>query len=461
MMRWLAFLRPKALRPQTLRWRLALGLALGVLVLGLLVRLAAGRVVAEEMDEVFDSALEQISGRILALVVVELALDGAAASQAQSQLAPQEAYLIYAVRGPDGRILRHTPNADLAPFAQGPVAGFRNDGGYRIYSPGAQPGRYTIEVAEPLDKRREAVEESTRVILASVLLLFPFSVVAMLWFVARALRPVDRLRAEVTARDGHDLRPVTETGLPQELAVIAAEVNQLLARVTRTLEAERAFTTNSAHELRTPIAAALAQTQRLLAEVPPGPLADRAGRVEEALHRLARLSEKLMQLARAEGAGVLMAKAQDMRPVVLAVAEDFRRGGLGARLSVRVPDSGADSRMDPDACAILLRNLIENAARHGAAGQPVVVTLAENGAFWVVNDGPVLPPEVLARLHHRFERGAGTGTGAGAGGGDGAGLGLAIADTIARAAGGELRLHSPARGHLSGFEAEFLPAGCK
>ena len=106
--------------------------------------------------------------------------------------------------------------------------------------------------------------------------------------------------------------------------------------------------------------------------------------------------------------------------------------------------------MDPDACAILLRNLIENADRHGAEGQPIVVTLAENGAFSVVNDGPVLPPEVMARLHHRFERGAG--------GGDGAGLGLAIADTIARAAGGALRLYSPARGHLSGFEAEFLPA---
>lgn len=441
---WLAHLRPK-----TLRWRLAFGLALGLLMLGLLVRLAAGHVVGEELDEVFDSALEQTSGRILALVVVELA-QGAAAPQALSQIAPQEDYLIYAVRAPDGRILRHTPGADVALFAQGPVAGFRNAGGYRIYSPGAQSGRYTIEVAEPLERRREAVAESTRAILISVLVLFPFSLAAMLWFVARALRPVDRLRAEVTARDGHDLSPVTEAGLPQELAVIAAEVNQLLARLTRTLEAERAFTTNSAHELRTPIAAALAQTQRLLAEVTPGPLADRAGHVEAALHRLARLSEKLMQLARAEGAGVLMAKAQDLAPIVLAVAEDFRRGGMGARLSVHVPDGGADSRMDPDACGILLRNLIENAARHGAAGQPIMVTLAKDGAFSVVNDGAVLPPEVMVRLHHRFERGAG--------GGDGAGLGLAIADTIARAAGGQLRLYSPARGHLSGFEAEFLPA---
>ena len=65
--------------------------------------------------------------------------------------------------------------------------------------------------------------------------------------------------------------PVATEGLPDEIATVAASVNALIGRLRGALEAERSFTANSAHELRTPIAAALAQTQRLIAELPGRP----------------------------------------------------------------------------------------------------------------------------------------------------------------------------------------------
>ncbi len=86
-----------------------------------------------------------------------------------------------------------------------------------------------------------------------------------------------------------DLSPVTVNDLPSEVSPIAQAVNRLMDKLKRALEAERSFTANSAHELRTPIAAALAQTQRLIAETQDKAARDRGEQIEAALHRLSRL----------------------------------------------------------------------------------------------------------------------------------------------------------------------------
>ena len=153
-----------------------------------------------------------------------------------------------------------------------------------------------------------------------------------------------------------------------------------------------------------------------------------------------------MQLAKAEGGGLLSGIPHDVVPIVRLVAEDFvRTAEVSDRLHVSVPEAAVLSRMDPDVFAILLRNLIENALRHGAKSEPVKVSLASDGVLSVSNRGPVIPAEVLARLIRPFARGS---TPA-----DGTGLGLAIADSIAAGAGARLELLSPASGAIDGFEA--------
>jgi two-component system OmpR family sensor kinase len=215
------------------------------------------------------------------------------------------------------------------------------------------------------------------------------------------------LKAQIELRGGGDLSPVVAEGLPTEIGPIAGAVNQLMERLRRVLEAERSFTTNSAHELRTPIAAALAQTQRLIAEAPDGPLGTRARQIETSLRRLTRLSEKLMQLARVEGGGLVSETPQNLALVLPHVIDEFRQNHeTGTRLNVTAPmSSQLWSRMDPDAFAILMRNLIENALKHGPAGSPVAITLTVEGAISVAKGGPVVVPDVLARLTGRFERG--------------------------------------------------------
>jgi two-component system OmpR family sensor kinase len=210
----------------------------------------------------------------------------------------------------------------------------------------------------------------------------------------------------------------------------------------RTLEAERGFIANSAHELRTPLASALAQLERLDGELPDETHRARGRRIEATLRGLARVSEKLIQLAKAEGGSLLAAGPGDLNPILELVVNDFRETTADIRLH-RPPDAVL-SRLDPDAFAILTRNLVDNAVRHGDPEQPVEVTLSAAGELRVVNGCAPLQPSALAHLRERFVRGREDG--------EGSGLGLAIADAIVAGADLRMQLNAPATGRDDGFE---------
>jgi two-component system OmpR family sensor kinase len=224
-------------------------------------------------------------------------------------------------------------------------------------------------------------------------------------------------------------------------------MNDLLSRLSSAFEAERSFAANAAHELRTPVAGAIAQAQRLQAETADPEARARAAGIEATLKRLIRLSERLMQLARAEGGRLRKDEVADLRPIARILTDDLTRTVGAGRIALTLPDAPVLSDLDPDVFAILFRNLVENALRHGAGSDAINVTLTPEGVLTVANDGPVIAPETLARLTDRFER-ANAAT-------EGSGLGLAIVAAIARRSGGTLSLSSPRPGRTSGFEARF------
>jgi two-component system OmpR family sensor kinase len=218
-----------------------------------------------------------------------------------------------------------------------------------------------------------------------------------------------------------------------------------MARVRRTLEAERSFTANAAHELRTPIAGALVQTQRLVAAVPEGPLRDRARTIEAALQTLGTLSGKLVDLSRAEAGLPVPSDPVDLAPVLdLVITECERTARVSDRVRLAPGPAGAlVARVDPDAFAILMRNLIDNALRHGDPAEPVAVVVGP-GTVRVANGSAPIPAARMEALRARFVRGAAS---------PGSGLGLSIAEAVARSIGADLVLRSPAEGRPDGFEA--------
>lgn len=432
--------------PRSLQARLAV--SLGILLT--LVWIAAASVTAVilrgEMDEVFDSALMETAQRILPLAVVDIVgRDEDGVTQHLSTLRAHEEFFTYVVRDGQGRILLQSHAADpgLFPAYDGP--GFRQTATHRFYNDDALQGSIRITVAEPLTHRAEVAQEIQMGLGLPLFFVIPITLLAIVLAVRASLASLRQFREKLEARSASDLSPVSAKNIPLEMVPVAATLNSLLSGLSATFEAERSFAANAAHELRTPLAGAIAQAQRLQSETTDPAARIRAADIESTLKRLTRLSERLMQLARAEGARLRLDQPSDLRPVTQIIVDEMEHSLEPGRIILTMPDLPVRSDLDPDVFGILCQNLLDNALRHGMDGATVTVTMTETGTLTVSNDGPVVPAKALDRLTDRFARAGGRR--------DGSGLGLAIVAAIAGRVGGKLILCSPRPDSTSGFEA--------
>lgn len=425
---------------------LVYGLTLGIILFWLLATGISGLVVQHELNETFDNAMEETAQRLLPLAALDiLNREDTSTQQRVASLKTQQAGFTYVVRDGEGHILLQSFGADLAVFGSRPIEGFVTTATHRVYGVSALRETLFLEIAEPLAHRSEVALDAVIALVLPLLFLVPVSLFGVWLLVRISLRSVLSYGRAIEARGVGNLSPIVAERLPTEINPIADAVNRLIERLRFALEAEKKFTANSAHELRTPLATTLAQVQRLRYEAPEGPLRARAAEIEASLRELSRLSEKLMQLAKAEGGGLLSEVPQDMAILLAHVVQDLRRAA-SAPIELTLPPTGpVPSLIDPDAFAILVRNLLENALKHGAPGCPVEVSLSKDACLRVVNAGSIVSPADLAQLTRRFVRGASHA--------EGFGLGLAIASTIAHGVGAELTLASPASGRAEGFEA--------
>jgi len=431
--------------PRSLQVRLALLLGILLTVLWVAAATVTAVNLRHEMDEVFDSALQETAQRLLPLAVVDIVgreEDGI--TQRLGAIREHTEFFTYIVRDAQGRILLQSHSADPLVFPPYDGPGFRQTKTHRLYNEDALQGSITISVAEPLDHRATVAREIQMGLGLPVLIVIPVALLAIFFAVRASLSSLRRFRERLEARDARDLSPVPAQDIPSEIAPMAATLNGLLERLKKAFDAERSFAANAAHELRTPLAGAIAQAQRLQSETSDPAAGVRAAEIEATLKRLTRLSERLMQLARAEGGQLRLDQTADLGTVARVVVEDIARTQAPDRIVLNLPGMPVMSDLDPDAFGILFRNLVENALRHGSDAAPVKVTLTADGRLIVANEGPVLSPKTLDRLTARFER-AGAST-------DGSGLGLAIVAAIADRIGSPLVLKSPRPGASSGFE---------
>lgn len=428
-----------------LLWLLAVGLGLVVM--------------EEEYAEMFDGTLQDTAERLVPLVVDDLEhrgmLDepddnrpGTAPQQLQTgNSSGDREYLIYQVRDASGRVLIRSHDAPEQAFETPLKAGFWKDATYQFYTATEESAKVFIQVADAFENREEALREGAIALFLPLALLIPVSGIAIWLVVRRAVQPVGDLRRDIESKDGGNMEPIDPSNLPRELQPIATSVNLLMARLRTALDAEREFTSNSAHELRTPIAGALAQTQMLISELRDPADRHRAGQIEASLSRLSHLAEKLLQLSRAEAGIGISDKPVDLIRILDMVLTDFWRGMTEPQLLVLHRAEGAKltGPFSEDAFAIVLRNLIENALVHGRPGTPVEVFLDNGGPVRIVNASAVISESELATIRKRFSRGRTEAAGSG--------LGLSIVERLLGQMGGKLMLLSPAQGRGDGFEA--------
>lgn len=412
---------------------------------------ASAILMRHEIDEVFDSALQETAQRILPLAVDDLGErqdDKRDRRLDRHRSGDHKEYLVYQVRDASGNLLLRSHDAPEQAFSVPLTRGYFDDGIQRYFTEWSADKSLAIQVAELPEERREAVQALWVGLLAPLLIILPLAAFGTHLIVQRTTSPIKHLQAELTSRDGSNLTPIDGADLPSELMPVVSDVNRLLSRLNSALEAERSFASNSAHELRNPLAAAQAQAALLAASLTDHEGSSRANAIVATLSTLSRRVETLLQLARAESGMALTREEMSLRDLVTLIVSDLKRKpGNKDRLLLITP--GADRlavHANADAVGIAIQNLIGNALKHSPAGSCVCITLGAGPVLSIVNDGAPVPAAALAHLKERFAR-------ASNGSREGSGLGLYIADTIAKQSGARLELHSPARSANDGFEA--------
>jgi signal transduction histidine kinase len=303
-------------------------------------------------------------------------------------------------------------------------------------------GEYAVSVAVSL----EEVDDSTEALLPPLLVGVPLLLLlvgATTWMVASlALAPVDRIRREVEQITGDRLeRRVPEPPSRDEIHRLATTMNRMLGRLEGSRDRQRQFVADASHELRSPLSS-IRQTAEV-AKAHPGalPEGELAEAVLEEAERMQRLVEQLLMLTRAdEGAIVRHPRDVDLDDLALVEARRVRRTGLEVDVSgVRHGRVSGDEQ----ALAQVVRNLMDNAARHAASTVTISVEETSDAVEVVVeDDGPGVPDDQRARIFERFVR-LDEARARDAGG---SGLGLAIVQEIAHAHGGTASASSAAGG---------------
>jgi signal transduction histidine kinase len=318
---------------------------------------------------------------------------------------------------------------------RGPLRGFE-DPSRVLAKPVEQSGStLVVVVGSSRDDREEALASLRTVLLTGGPAALLLASLAGYGLASAALRPVESMRrraAEISRLDTGRRLPVPPAR--DELAQLGDTLNEMLARLQRSVERERGFVASASHELRTPLALLKGELELALRE---GRSVDElraavASAAEES-DRLVQLAEDLLVLARADQ-GRLPVRAEPLaaKELLSNVARRFaRRAADGGReLRVDAPD---DLEVNADRLRIeqALGNMLDNALRYGEG--TVTVSARPAGGrveLHVRDDGPGFAPELLGRAFERFTRGDRARTRGGTG------LGLALVEAVARAHGG-------------------------
>ncbi len=425
-----------------MRARLLLSLLALLAAAALVMGASSYRTVLAETEALFDYQLRQMA--------LALRDQGEIAPSQARTLSDEQLDFVVQIWTADGRSIyasrQHAklPARALLGLAEIDVEGQR----WRTYSV-ATPGR-VIQVAQPVQIRQKLAAAAALRSVQPLLWLAPLLALLGWWLSAMTVAPLRAVAAEVSQRDAQALTALPTAGLPDEVAPLVGALNALLQRLGATLDQQRAFVADAAHELRSPLTALKLQAQ-LLQRAP-----DEAGRaaamaaLSAGIERAARLVEQLLALARAEPGGPALAlQTLDLSELVRGVMADSLPLALahGTELSLQA-EAAVQVQAEPAALAMLVRNLLDNALRHGKAGGHVELSVSEiagRPTLWVDDDGPGIPADERERVFDRFYRRNPGGDGQST---VGSGLGLAIARNLAEQHGAKLSLGDSPLGGL-------------
>jgi two-component system sensor histidine kinase TctE len=301
------------------------------------------------------------------------------------------------------------------------------------YGEANAPQRLRVQVAKSQAVQQRLTSELIADMLAPLMLLVALMSMLVYAGISRGLQPLKRLQAQLGHRESQSLQalsPIELTQAPQEVHALANAVNHLLAAVRRSLGQEKRFLNDAAHQLRTPLAGLISQTELALTEPDPQALRQRLNKVLSGAKRSAHLVHQLLSLARNEGEVKL--KPLDVAALARDVAREWTPRALKQQIDLGY--EGADHLMVAGEALLLheaLSNLIDNALTYAGAGSEVTLSaqFVDGQVMLEVQDNGVgLPEQDVPHVFDRFWRASELP--------GGCGLGLAIVKEIAQRHGG-------------------------
>lgn len=446
-------------QPPALRQRIERHVLLSLVLvwgLGSAVVLAVGN---HFVAEAFDRALLD-DAHALAAHVRDGQSGGHTGEPLKLDLTPREVGLLrfdqsetvwFAVYGSDGILVAGDHGLEASPVVAGDTHVFSN-----FVHEGRELRRVTLRIdGQPPFTVVMAQTTAERTLLLRRLL--TYSGLAQLWLlvalgswllrgIEKDLRPLADLQDAVDHRDAADLQPLpatlTRQATTRDVQRLGEALDRLLARVQQSLDAQREFAGNVAHELRTPLAGIRAQVAHALAQHDPAVWRTELEGIAQAEQRASRTVDQLLALARAaEGGIALTLQTLALEALVRDVLLRFlpRADALGVDLGAEGLDQTVEVRGNTALIEGILNNLLDNALRYGRGSPPRITvglhTTADYAVLHVVDNGPGVDAELAQHLRQRWSQGE-----QGLRLGQGSGLGLSIVARYAQLMGGRLTL---------------------
>jgi two-component system sensor histidine kinase TctE len=314
-----------------------------------------------------------------------------------------------------------------------------------------------VRVAETLNKRENLAKE-VMLFMAISQLMFILLIAILVWVgIGRTVAPFRRVRDAIQQRNPRDLNPIDDRDLPAEAHEQVNVINSLMARLGQVLELQKQFIADATHQLRTPVTVLRTQAELALKTHSPDDQRQLIQGMARASARLSRLTNQLLNLARAEAGfqGLVEAKPVSINGVVEEASAALAPAALAKEITlrVRIPPEDALVRGDRRMLEEMVSNIVDNAILYTPLRGRIDIVVSAVDArveVRVSDNGPGIPEAEREKVFQRFYRGENPLH-------EGSGLGLAIAYEIAVLHGGLISL-SQAPGE-SGLEVRIeLPA---
>ena len=327
-----------------------------------------------------------------------------------------------------------------------PIDERENGHQWRVLRLTSPDGNTVVAVGQNKSVRYQTVNRSIKAQLIPWILALPILLLALSLAMRRALKPLNKLANHLQNRQVNDDTPIDET-VPREMKPLVLSLNRLFLRVKETLKREQRFTSDAAHELRSPLAALKVQSEVLAMSDTEEEQTHAMVNILDSIDRAERLIGQLLAMSRLDNANDMPQEKINWEEISEKVLKNTARNAREKRIVLKreivsgslkdvLPLTG-----NPTLIELMLRNLLDNAIRYTPIHGEVILEMADDFVR-VLDNGKGIDPEYLPRIRERFFRPPGQKE-------SGSGLGLSIIDRIATLHGLVFILHNRETGGLN------------